>query len=197
MHNESKINQACAYLAETHSAEFASSYGEPGYSSPELGIIFANWNDIPKGLADWLEKCGFELEWSDEWETINDKAYRTSPSSYDWESSIMLTDDGEWLTPDDDASAWIDECAMTDKAQPAKCLPSRITADELAENGFKQYAAELESGFHPGQTDSPADYAKRAFDAGAIRVVFRKTENSQFYIRFECYAEFDDEVNHA
>lgn len=186
-----KVQKAIAYLCESHSAEWCAEYGEPGYSQPEKGIILANWNNIPRGLADWLEKCGYSLEWSDEWMIDYDygKAYRTNPDSYSWESSVMLTDDGEWLTPDDDASAWIDECAMSDKGQSPKCLPSRISADDLSECGFVLYYGELESGFFPGQTDNPAELAKRAFNAGASRVVFRKLENSQFYTRFECYAE--------
>lgn len=191
-HNEAKIKSALAYLAEKHCADFAQTYGEPGYSDPERGIIKANWNNIPSGLADWLERCGYSLEWSDEWEFIDNKAWRSSPDSYSWESQIMLTDDGEWLTPDDDVSAWVDECAMTDKGQPAKCLPSRISAAELTECGFKLFAGELEHGFHPGQTDNPAELARQAFGQGAQRVVLRKVENSQFYCRFECWAEFSE-----
>lgn len=188
-HNETKINKALRYLSEVHCAAFANTYGEPGYSDPVRGIIAANWNNTPSGLGDWLEKCGYSLEWSDEWEFIDGKAWRTNPDSYGWECQIMLTEDGEWLTPDDSVSAWVDECAISDKAQPIRCLPSRITADELTECGFALFAGDLESGLHHGQTDNPAAIAKRAFDDGASRVVFRKTENSQFYCRFECWVE--------
>lgn len=191
-HNQAKLDKACTYLQDTHNAEWCATYGEPGYSDPERGIILANWNNIPKGLADWLEKCGYSLEWSDEW-TIDynhGKAYRTSPDSYHWESQIAITDDGEMLTPDDDASEWIDEFAMTDKGQPCKCLPSRITDDELTDAGFVMTNPGLESGWFPGQTDNPDVISRAAFDHGnAERVVFRKTENSQFYMRFECWVQ--------
>lgn len=186
-----KLQSALAYLQETHHAEWCTSYGEPGYSAPEKGIILANWNNVPKGLGDWLEKCGYSLEWSDEW-TIDynhSKAYRTSPDCHAWESQIAITDDGEMLTPDDDVSGWIDHAAMTDKAQLAGCLPSWVTAEDLENAGFTLYRGSLESGFHHGQTDKPGPIACEAFDNGASRVVFRNVENSQFYIVFECWVE--------
>lgn len=187
------IEKALQYLQDKHDARYASSYGEPGYSDPEKGIIFANWNNVPKGLADWLESQGYSLEWSDEWAEVNDKAYRTSPDCYSWESSLVLTEDGEYLTRDDDHAEVIDACAMTDWNQPAGCVPSWVAQAELREQGYTLFAGELESGLYPGQTDNPAEYAKKAFSAGAERVVFRKVENSQFYCRFECYALMPEE----
>lgn len=87
-----KVQKALDWLADTHYAEWCTRYGEPGYHNPENGIILANWNDVPKGLADWLEKCGYSLEWSDEWmiDYAHDKAYRTSADGYHWEPQIML-----------------------------------------------------------------------------------------------------------
>lgn len=189
-----KESQALQYLQETHSAEWFATYGEPGYSDTEKGGVLANWNDVPKGLADWLESCGFSLEWSDEWYIDYDnglKAYRTSPDSYSWESSLFLTDDGEYLTPDDSDSEWIDAAAMTDKGRPARVIPSRIGDDSLRAEGFEPFRVDCESGFFPGQTDNPDELARQAFDQGAYRVVFRRREASQFYTRWECWAEFD------
>jgi len=184
--NAAKITKALEYLADKHCAEFACTYGEPGYSDPAKGIVLANWNNVPDGLGDWLERCGYSLEWSDEWTVVNDKAYRTSPDSYHWESQLSVTDNGEYLSPDDSDADWIDEFAMTDRGQPVKCLPSRI---DPASEGFTLYAGELESGHHSGQTDNPDVIAHQAFESGAERVVFRKVENSQFYCRFECWME--------
>lgn len=190
-----KITTACQYLAEKHNAEFAAEYGEPGYSDPSRGIIFANWNNIPKGLGDWLEKCGFALEWSDEWHVSHNypggRAYRTSPDSYGWESSIVYDGDGDYLTRDDSHAEIIECVAMTDKGQPAGCVPSWVEPETLQAEGYELVNAELESGFFPGQTDSPDTLATAAFDKGATRVIFRKTENSQFYCRFECWAQWD------
>ena len=72
------------------------------------------------------------------------------------------------------------------------CLPSRITESDLQEAGFKLFRGDLESGWHHGQTDDPQAIAKLAFDDGAYRVVFRKVENSQFYIRFECWVDMNE-----
>jgi hypothetical protein len=190
-HNESKITKALDYLQREHSAEYASQYGEPGYAQPERGIIFANWNNISRGLGDWLELCGYSLEWSDEWTTCsNGKAWRTSPDSYQWEPSYILTNDGEVITRDDSPREVIEECAMTDKGHPVGCVPSWITREDLSEEGFALFRGDLESGHFPGQTDNPAELAREAFEQGAESVVFRKVENSQFYCRFECFAIF-------
>jgi hypothetical protein len=196
---DAAIQKAMEYLQEKHHADFTATYGEPGYSDPERGIIFANWNNIPKGLADWLEKQGYSLEWSDEWTTCgNGKAWRTSPDCYQWESSIVLTDDGEMLTRDDSHADVIEALAITHQNQTPGCVPSWVAQMELREEGYSLFAGELESGFHPGQTDDPAKLAKQAFEAGAERVVFRKVENSQFYVRFECWVLMpESEADHA
>ena len=186
-----KITQQCGYLADKHNAEFARTYGEPGYSDTPRGVILANWNNSPRGLADWLESAGFSLEWSDEWTIHDEKAYRTSPDCYSWQPALILSDDGEYIGPDDGAECAIDECANTDKGQPAKCLPHWVCADDLRAAGFAPYSVDNESGHFPGQTDSPAARAAEAFDHGARRVVFLKTEQSQFYCKWQAWAEFD------
>lgn len=189
----SKITKALQYLQEKHYADFANSYGEPGYADPEKGIIFANWNDVPKGLADWLEKCGYSLEWCDEWmvDYANGcKAYRTIPDSHHWESQIMLPAEScEYITPDDSPETWIDACAVTSPGQPIYCLPAWMPESNILENGFTLINADLENGFFAGMDDSPEKISKALFDNGAYRVIFKKRENSQFYIRFAVYAD--------
>lgn len=190
----SKLQKALDYLANTHNAEYCSYYGEPGYQDPDKGIIFANWNDIPKGLAEWLEKCGYSLEWSDEWyvDHAYSKAYRTSPDSYHWESSIMLPQDScEYITPDDSPDTWIEACQQTSNGQPMACLPSWIGEQDIIKSGFKLQNGDLESGFFPGQTDNPVQITADLIKRGAYRVLFQKRENSQFYCRFAVYADFE------
>lgn len=189
-----KLDSALQYLQEKHYAEWCTQYGEPGYSDPEKGIILANWNNIPKGLSDWLEKCGYSLEWSDEWyiDYNHSKAYRTSPDSYHWEPQIMLPSDAcEYITPDDSPSVWIEACQITSNGQPIQCLPSWISNADIEDAGFKLQQSDFESGNFPGQTDNPEQIAKSLFDAGAYCVVFRKIENSQFYCKFAVYADFE------
>ena len=187
-----KLQKALDYLQDKHCAEWCTHYGEPGYQDPEKGIIFANWNDVPSGLADWLEKCGYSLEWSDEWHVdyAYSKAYRTSQDCYSWESQIMYCD-GEYITPDDSPDTWIEACQVTSNGQPMACLPSWISEADILEAGFTLQNDGLESGFHPGQNDDPKAITKGLIERGAYRVLFQKRENSQFYCRFAVYADFE------
>lgn len=192
-----KIQKALAYLQDAHNAEYCSYYGEPGYQDPEKGVILANWNDVPKGLAEWLEKCGYSLEWSDEWyvDYAYSKAYRTSPDSYHWESSIMLPPDScEYITPDDSPDTWIEACQQTNNGQPIACLPSWIAESDIIDAGFTLQNSDLESGWFPGQTDDPVKITADLIQRGAYRVLFQKRENSQFYCRFAVYADFEGTI---
>ena len=54
-------------LQDKQDLQFCGHYGEPGYNDPEQSILFANWNNVSKTIADYLEAAGFSLECSDEW----------------------------------------------------------------------------------------------------------------------------------
>ena len=192
-----KLTKALTYLRDKHSAEFANTYGEPGYTDPEKGIIFANWNSIPDGLQKWLEGLGFELEWSDEWVVINDKAYRTNPDSHHWESQLLLAADGEYLTPDDSPDDWIEEAKLSSPFQPMTCLPSWFPSEALAKAGYELMPEVEESGLYPGQDSSPQTILKSHLAKGADYVIFKKVENSQFFTRFETFVRYPnkDESN--
>lgn len=187
------LDELITELQEKHNAEWCNLYGEPGYTQPAEGVIFANWNNIEQAHQEMLEAAGYELEWSDEW-TIdydNNKAYRTSPDSYFWEPSVAYTEDGEMLTPDDSPHDWIEAMAVSDPSNKAQCLPSWITPEDLVEAGFVKSSGDMESGFFEGQTDDPKAEAIKLFYQGAIRVVFRKIENSQFYTKWEVWKEME------
>lgn len=195
MNLEDKIKKATDYLQEKHDAQWANEYGSRGYTQPQRGVILANWNNVPKGLADWLEKQGFELEWSDEWDICGQgKAWRTSPDSYSWEPDTHTTHDGELITRDDPPSDWIAEMESDKYGQPLGVLPSWITVADIEEAGYKLYEGDKESGWFPGQTDDPDEVRRRAFKAGFDKIVFRKTEQSQFYMKWEAwvYKESED-----
>lgn len=189
------IEEILEYLQDEHYAEWCDEYGEPGYHSPETGIIFANWNDIDKDIQDALEEAGYELEWQDEWviDYSRSKAWRTAPTHHGWQSSIMITDDGELITPDDGVEAFIEECAMTDYGQPIKALPGWVSAEDLEEAGFRKVNEDsYENGWFPGQTDKPEDIAQDLFkNHNALEVVFQIDENSQFYTRFSAWMKED------
>jgi hypothetical protein len=178
---------------EQQGIEWATAYGDPGHDEV-LGVIMANWNNIPRRIGDILEKAGWGCEWSDEWSVCGQgKAWRMSPDSYFWQPNAVVTNDGELITRDDDPSVWIEEMQMTDKGHPYRTLPEWITDADLAEAGFvREPDEELESGWFPGQNDDPKTHAKAAFDKGAEAVVFRKTEQSQFYSKWECWVRMPE-----
>jgi hypothetical protein len=84
--------------SEIENMGYANDYAEPGYETPERGILFANWNLFCTEAVTLCERMGFAIEWSDEWSTCGDcgRAVRTSPDSYAWELSFVL-DEGELL----------------------------------------------------------------------------------------------------
>jgi len=105
-------------LSEIENLGYAKEYAEPGYTDPERGILFANWNYFPRGVDSILEQYGFEIEWSDEWHRCDDcgKAVRHQPDSWSWQPYYQLlnecevvcgdclkadgyrqTDDGDWV----------------------------------------------------------------------------------------------------
>ena len=180
------------HLMDTHDAEYCVEYGEPGYrlNEHQKGILFANWNEVPKAIQELAEELGYELEWSDEWYVDYDhnKAYRTQADSYHWQSSIYFTENGSVLTPDDSTADWVAEL-MND---PRKAVPDWIGREDLQALGFDRFpdwdASDYENGWHPGQTDDPKEIAKeieRQFPGADY--VFRITEVSQFYLKFEAW----------
>jgi hypothetical protein len=202
-HNQAKISTTLDYLlkGEKHNehVEFAECYGEPGYTDPasNRGILLANWNHFPRGLQSWLEDCGFELEWSDEWVVTyhsgKAKAWRTEPDCYSWQPSIVWDASyGEYLTRDDDPADIIDALQSEHPQDVNGILPDWITQQDLMDAGYEMLSGDLESGWHHGQTDDPHKIQKEAFNnPKCSSVVFRKTENSQFYIKFECWVRLD------
>lgn len=173
-------------------------YGEPGYSNPAAGVLFGDWNEVPKWIPEYLEAAGFECEWDDEWLVAdNGKAYRTRANSYDWQSSILVTEDGAILTPDDSVSDWLHWIMIHSPTETPRCVPEWITPEMLAEEGFIQYPDEdthFETGWHPGQNDDPRFVAKRIFETieDVNDVVFRLAEQSQFYIRWQAFYRLPD-----
>jgi hypothetical protein len=81
--------------SEVENMGFASHYAEPGYGQPRRGVVFANWNRLPRNIDAILERMGFAVEWSDEWSTCDDcnGAVRTEPDGYDWKPSYRIVDD--------------------------------------------------------------------------------------------------------
>ena len=170
----------------SHQCEFAEEYGEPGYTHPGKGVLFANWNRVPKLLADRLEAQGYELEYSDEWYVDCDKtpakAWRTSPDHHGWESRVRACD-GYMLTPDSDPQKWIDG-SINENSKP---LPSWFDDTELETRGFGVLEQpDKEVGFHPGQNELPEHFTpalrKEGFD-----FVLQVTGRGQFDVAYRVW----------
>lgn len=188
-------------------------YGEPGYNLPDspgacvvLGYYWCQCDRIDNGrslhaLEDhhprvWaaLEAAGVQFEWADEWHADweSGKAYRTSPDSYLWQSSVVYNEDtGDILTPDsahEDVVEWATN--HTDRVVPATLM----AADDLTAMGWTAHAKRLESGLHQGMTDTP-EQAAAAISAELgpeTPVLFTLDESSQFYVTFTAWT-LDDE----
>ena len=71
--------------SEIENMEFASDYAEPGYDKPTKGILFADWNCLPRNFDTILEKMGYAIEWTDEWAVCDCmKAFRLEADSFGW-----------------------------------------------------------------------------------------------------------------
>lgn len=196
--SEKRTNTIIESLVEKHNLEYCYQYGEPGYTDPEKGILFCDWNPVSRTIQDYLEEVGFELEWSDEWhiDYENDKAWRTSPDCYSWVCQICFCD-GFVLTPDDDISEWIEEHAMSDKCHPTKALPDWISTEQLAEEGYALQDGTFESGWHHGQDDDPQEIATQLLARGYESVVFQIDSSEQFCIEFKVYTMGELEASAA
>lgn len=181
--------------------DWCNEYGEPGYSiysGDTPVILLGDWNErkrIHKRLFAQLESQGVQFEWYDEWEAIDGKAYRSQPDSYGWECSIALTNDCEWLTPEDDLETWIEWALEGNRLINDSQVPN--LARKLTEAGWTRMPDEdaYENGWHPGQTDEPSEIRKAilAEHGPDTQIVFALVENSQFYIRFAAYYRIPEE----
>lgn len=95
-HCASGPNWQAHAASEIDNLGFASEYEEPGYTQPDKGVLFANWNYFPRGIDSILESYGYAVEWSDEWAICDQcyKAVRTQPDSWGWTPSFTVCDGG-------------------------------------------------------------------------------------------------------
>lgn len=175
-------------LVQRHSeCDVCNSYGEPGYSDPKSGILFANWNDVPSHIHRGLERRGFELEWSDEWiiEHESGKAYRTSPDCYGWTPYHVITEGGDVIGGDEiesgDQTEWYVEEYLLNSPRHA-C----VFKVDLTKFGFEKHNGEYETGFHPGQNDDARKVYKE-LSAKGLDVIFAIDGVGQFDVRWTAW----------
>ena len=189
--DEQKTEKLLNKLCE-EGASYCGQYGEAGYSNPKKFIIFHNWNNVEQKIQDYFEAIGCELEWGDEWviDYDHDKAYRTSPNSYSWQSQIACTESGELLTPDSSVDDWVNFCKVEKGDTVTNSLRDNVTESDLELLDYLKYNQEsFESGLHAWQIDDPQKIVKQIFESieNVEYVVFKLDENSQFYSKFSAF----------
>lgn len=174
------------YLRQADSAieeiNFAAEYGEPGYTNPEKGILFGNWNYFSREVADLLAKVGYELEWEDEWTTCGNcgKALRTQADSHGWQPSYF----------EQDCSIYCVECVDVEEFLAGKEDDPRTALNDHidpSQYGYTKLEGDFESGLHAGMNDDPNKIYDRLKTAGHKRLLFMIDEVSQFYMTFSVW----------
>ena len=169
------INKVLDYIDKIGDyADWYNGVVEMGYDDKPM--ICANWNPPKmKRLGDWIEKFyqdNIEVDWSDEWMACSDcgKAVRSSPNSYGWETSWVWASDCEIVCREcvenskDDVIEFYQNCL---EGTATRALPSWMQP-MVEDAGFKclesedAYCTRFESGFHPGQNDTPEGCLKLA-----------------------------------
>lgn len=195
--NLKRLIECCEKRARHRQFSWAPAYAEPGYTDPEKGIVFGDWNpvcgfskmkaeqarDPVAKLARVLEANGFELEWEDEWATCSEcgKAVRTSGDCYGWTSYFRLINECELVCLDClDVVEYLE--SIEDNPQQA-CAPEH----NPEEHGYVKFNGDFESGWHLHQTDDPKKTLRLMHERGMQRVVFKIASTGQFDVRWQAY----------
>lgn len=190
MNNETFMN-----IVEKYNIEWASEYIEPGYSTDKKGILFANWNNVPKKIINKLES-EYEIEWEDEWSTCSNcgRAFRTSPNSYHWQGSYYLGEGEIFCLECLDWQSVLDDYQDNPRKALTWPLYDAMGEDEgLKEYGFISYNGEYENGFYPGQTDDPTEITNKIkSEYPTCHVLFAMTSQGQFDIAFKAFYKLED-----
>ena len=175
--------------------EFCSEYGEPSYTDPEKGILFANWNNISDFAQEYLEAAGYELEWSDEWiiDYDSNKAYRTNPTHYGWEPSFILIHGDVVGFDEDNMDEIIDELLIryhyeTNNMTP---LPSNaLNVSDLEERGYT-LCAEYECSWNLDESGTLIEDVKRIVKDDKF-CLLRRSGQGQFGCSVQLFYIEDD-----
>lgn len=185
--------------------DFHSEYKEPGYGRLDRNdaIATGNWNPLsfkddasdlarlPARVGALLERCGFTLEWSDEWYRCDEcqGLVRTSADSYSWEPSYVLTD----------GALSCSECIAEDAEGYLASIEGEVSPAlhniDPEDHGYERLDHEFEAGLYGGQCDDPKRVAEALDRLGVSRFVFRVSRRGQFETRFEVFvhgSEFEE-----
>ncbi len=183
-------------------------YAEPGYPSDAV-VVLGDWNPrhvagedrwnstdpnvtMPVRLAKALERIGAEIEWCDEWSQCGEcyRAVRTSENSYHWKPSYAWI--GEYGIVCHECLTSLGEDALEGYINDATKCVTWCEPSHVESFGFVKWEPgdehTYESGWHPGQTDTPEPVLTEIIERNPdAQVVFFLDESSQFYIRFSAY----------
>lgn len=156
-----------------------------------LGII----TDIPDILrgGDILEKA-FSIYFADEYNSCSGcgKLIKTSPSYYGDLPEYLYTD-CEILCSDCYTDGDVLDLYMNDAD---KALNSRQLKKSLEKHGFTCYRDNLESGYHPGQTDNPHKISQELeVEIPGANWIFCIDGTGQFDIRFSLWYKLEVELS--
>lgn len=186
---------------------------ETNEHEPRNGLT-RNQATVPGRLFDALERIGVEGEWLDEWQVCIDcqRLIRTEADSYSFQLEAVWVDcEGyrcsDCALEDVDTSLieggyiWKITDGYVEEPESSRAVSFCDTSD-LEEIGFTKWAPgdpqSYESGWHPGQTDTPQQVAESIAQQSDsdCEIVFYLDETSQFYVGFSAWIrpiETDDD----
>jgi hypothetical protein len=187
-----------AYWAEQGDLDWFDKYADPRRDAGK-GVLVANWNEFPrKGdkQFNWsskgrkfqsiLEQMGYELDWSDQTSRCEhcNGAITEGPDYYGDTAHYAIL--GECVV--------CENCIRTDFTEeyleslednPRRAV--HIHGIDPTQHGYELLQDGFESGFHPGQNDSPEKIFRTLRDAGHTGLLFAITDSGQFDVRFAVY----------
>ena len=154
-----------------------------GYSeNPKNGILLADWNYMSQKVQELLERAGYEIEWSENYELCDNcgLAIRTTHDNYCWQPEFIRTaEDG----------IYCNDCAAPYIPEYLESLENRykMALNNYAINPADYGYTELQSGFENGwygRNDEPKEILRSLQKEGKERVLFQVTGVGQFMVDF-------------
>jgi len=190
-------------LLERGEIDYYNGYA-PGSGDPDVIVVTADWNedteydpetrerrvidDSLHRLGDLLGNIpGVVIDWSDGVSMCGgcNRAIETQPTSYGWTPPYFITDGDILCTGciQDDPQPLLDELqGTTGTLSPALNI-------NLGAHGYTQIPSEFQSGFHPGQNDSPQAVANLLGQLGLEHYIFAVDDVGQFDSSWSVWVE--------
>jgi hypothetical protein len=172
---------------------------------PEKFVVIGNWNDLPDTWQPLFERLGSEVWFEDEYAICTDcnGLLYTQPGFYGDEMRFITTEDSiicqDCIEKHCDSAENLED-AFADfiynyhsgVSVQARAIPSWMTERFVGfgwncwSEGDDSYCQKYETGFHPGQNDSPEKIAKDIwkFDPG-LGIVFAIRSIGQFDVHWQ------------